>query len=83
MIIIIERHEAEWLKHAALNRAYRIEHFGHALHVARTSLECNLDEVAAGNGLRQLQQAAGIRNHLDTSLSANAAAQLYDRRCSR
>src|SRR5215469_12454089 len=80
MSLIIQRHEAEWLQNAALNRAYRIEHFGHPLHVAGIGLECNLDEIAAGKGLGQLQQTAGRRHRLETGLGADAIAQLNHRR---
>ena len=46
MVIVVERDEPKWLEHHVGPAAHRLEHFGHALYVARLGLECDLNEIA-------------------------------------
>jgi hypothetical protein len=53
--VILERNKPEGLKHAARSGAQRIQHFGHAIDIARTGLKFNFHEIAFGDRDRQLQ----------------------------
>ena len=44
---------------------FRRENFGHPVHRAGLRLECNFDEVALAQRLRQEQQASGYRDGLE------------------
>lgn len=75
MVIVVEGDEAEWLEHQVRPATHRFEHFGHALHVARLGFECDLDEVAFGERLAYLQEAAGGGDGLQLGLGALAVAE--------
>ena len=74
MSVIFERDEAKGLKDAARAAAQGIQHFGHAVDVARVGLKCNLDEIALGDCDRQLQQSSGCGNDLKPALGADSVA---------
>lgn len=64
MVIVVKRDEAEWLEHHVGSSTHRFEHFGHALYVTGLRLECNLNEVALGERLGDLQEAPSCRDRL-------------------
>ena len=75
MVIVVECDEPEWLINHIGPATHRFEHFGHALHVARLGLECDLDEVAFGERLGYLQQAPSSRDGLQLGFRALAVAK--------
>lgn len=78
MVVIAERNETKRLEHAARRAAYRAEHFRHSVHVAGVRLKSQFNKVAVGQGARQVQQAAGDRNHLQLALRSHAVSELDD-----
>jgi len=75
MMIVVERDETERLEHHVGPAAYWFQHFGHALHIARLGLECDLDEVTFRQRLRHLQKTAGGGDCLQLGLGALAVAE--------
>ena len=74
--LILERNKPERLKDAARTCTQRIQHFGHAIHVARMGLKFDFDEVAFRDRYRQLQQPSGCGNDLQAALGTDSVAQL-------
>jgi hypothetical protein len=74
--VILKRNKPEGLKDAARSGAQRIQHFGHAIDIARTGLKFNFNEIAFGDRHRQLQQSSGCGNDLKATLGADPVAQL-------
>jgi len=72
VIVILERHEAEWLQHTVARLPHRRENFGHASHRARLRLECDLDEIAFSERMWNLQQPARRGYGLKSSFSVPA-----------
>jgi len=75
MMIVIERNEPEGLRNHVWAATYRLQYFSHSLHVTGLGFESDLDEIAFGERLGHLQQAAGHRNGLQLGLGALAIAQ--------
>ena len=75
MVIVVERDEAKWLENHIGPATHRFEHLGHALHVAGLRFECDLDEVAFGERLAYLQEAASRRDGLQLGLGALAVTE--------
>lgn len=78
VMIVLKCNKAEWLKNASRRRPHRVEHLGHAFHVAGTRLENNHDEVSAGESFGQLQQTACARDDLQPGLGTVSVAKLDD-----
>ena len=72
MVVIVERDEAERLKHAICRLADGAENLGHTAHGPRLRLKCKFDEGSISERTRQLQQAASRRNGLEFSFSVPA-----------
>ena len=72
MVVVLNGHEAEWLQHAFGCLPHRIEDFGHSVHRARLRLKRNLDEVAIGQRVSQVEQSACRGDGLEFSFGAPA-----------
>ena len=59
VIIVAKSNKAERLQARALKLARGIQHFGHAMDGAGSGVERDLDEIAGGKLMLQLQQSAG------------------------
>jgi len=53
--VILKRDKPEGLKNTSCAGPQGIQHFSHAVDVAGVSLKSDLDEIALGDGNRQLQ----------------------------
>ena len=75
MVVVVEGQKAESLEYAALPFAHRVQHFGHALHVAGAGLESDFDKVSFRESPRQLQQASSNGNQVNVSLGLLAVTE--------
>ena len=78
---VVERNEAKRLKDASLPFADWMQHLGHAFYAARLGLERDLDEIAGGEGARELQEAAIHGNDVNVALRPLTVSELNDYRC--
>ena len=65
VIIVVESDKTEGLHAGALVLAGWLQHFGHAADSAGAGVECDFDEIAGGEFMRQLQQTPGDGNELE------------------
>lgn len=76
MRIVLEDDKAERLEDATRAGVQWIQHFSHAVNVARMGLKCNFHEIAFRERHRQLQESPGCGNDLKATLGADPIAQL-------
>lgn len=70
VIVVFERDEAEGLQDAVGSFLHGTENFGHAVDGSGLGLECDLDEDARTERLRQTQEASGGGNGLESGFGA-------------
>jgi hypothetical protein len=81
MCAIVQGDKAERLKYTSLPFADWVQHLRHAFHAARLGLKGDLDEIADGEGPRELQKPAVHRNNVNISLGPLAVSELNDYWC--
>ena len=75
VIVIVQRDEAEWLKHPSVRLAGCTQKLSHAVHWSGLRLESDLDEIALAQRGRHLQKPSGGRDGLEFSFCATAVFQ--------
>jgi hypothetical protein len=65
VVVVLNRHETEWLQHAVIQFPSGAEDFRHAVNRSGLSLEGDFDEVTGAQRLRQAQQASSHGDALE------------------
>src|SRR5581483_6736984 len=75
LIVVSERDKTKRLKDAARRLVHRIQHFRHPVHHAGLRLKRNLNKVAFGNRIRQLQEPTGGGYNLEFAFGTVAVVE--------